>query len=90
MGLRSEIRGVSHRGRHQKNSRARSTTTWFGKGGSDFADITDPQAIPVGKYRLYHAETPDNKTYWLYRLETQSGRTWFCSNNVWTEVTRAK
>jgi len=54
--------------------------------GSAFSVIKDPQAIPAGKYQLYFTATPDNKTYWLYRLETQSGRTWFCSGTTWAEI----
>jgi hypothetical protein len=53
---------------------------------SPAADVGDPQAIPAGAYQLYVSETPDNKSYWLYRLETETGRTWFYSNNSWTEI----
>jgi len=55
-------------------------------GTSAFSDVADPQPIPAGKYRLYVAVTPDNKSFWLYRLETQTGRTWFYSNNNWSEI----
>jgi hypothetical protein len=54
--------------------------------GAPASDVTDPQAIPPGEYHLYFAETPDNKTFWLYRLETHTGRTWFDGNNSWTEI----
>jgi hypothetical protein len=54
--------------------------------GSNFSNTNDPQAIPAGKYRLYVAGTPDNKTFWLYRLDTLTGRTWFYSNNAWGEI----
>jgi hypothetical protein len=54
--------------------------------GANASDVKDPQAIPAGKYRLYTIETPDNKSFWLYRLETQTGRTWFYSDNSWTEI----
>ena len=54
--------------------------------GSNISDVNDSQAIPAGKYRLYIGQTPDNKTYWLYRLETVTVRTWFYSNNTWTEI----
>ncbi len=47
----------------------------------------DPQPIPAGDYRLYSVSSADGKgTFWLYRLETQSGRTWFLSNNGWGEI----
>jgi|SRR5579872_3300210 len=54
--------------------------------GASPVDVKDPQAIPAGKYRLYSTETPDNKSFWLYRLETQTGRTWYYSDNGWTEI----
>jgi hypothetical protein len=57
--------------------------------GSSAVNTKDPQPIPPGVYRLYATQTSDNKTYWLYRLETLSGRTWFISNNTWSEVTPA-
>jgi hypothetical protein len=44
--------------------------------GSNFTAIPDPQPIPAGKYRLYFTQTPDQSTYWVYRLETLAGRTW--------------
>jgi hypothetical protein len=50
------------------------------------SDVQDLQPIPVGEYRLYFTETPDNKTFWLYRLETHTGRTWFDGNNTWSEI----
>jgi hypothetical protein len=57
---------------------------------SPSTDVTDPQPIPAGTYRLYSTEPPDNKSFWLYRLETQSGRTWYYSNNSWIEVPQGK
>jgi hypothetical protein len=50
-------------------------------------NIADPQPIPPGNYRLFVATSADGKTFWLYRLETESGRTWFIANNTWREVT---
>jgi len=58
--------------------------------GASVVDIGDPQPIPVGSYRLYSAQTPDKKSYWLYRLDTRSGRTWFFTNNAWAEVMPGK
>jgi hypothetical protein len=58
--------------------------------GFTFSDISDSQPVPPGRYRLYFAQTPDQKTFWLYRLETQTGRMWFFSNSVWTEITQPK
>ena len=54
--------------------------------GSPVSNVNDPQPIPAGKYRLFIGETPDHTSYWLYRLETASGRIWFYSNNSFTEI----
>jgi hypothetical protein len=58
--------------------------------GATAADVSDPQPVPVGEYQLYSAQTPDKKSYWLYRLDKNSGRTWYFSNNAWNEVMQAK
>jgi hypothetical protein len=58
--------------------------------GSPSTNVTDPQPIPAGTYRLYSTATPDNKIFWLYRLDTQTGRTWFDSNNSWNEIPQGK
>ena len=58
--------------------------------GSTSSEVQEPQNIPAGQYRLYSVQTLDKVSYWLYRLETQTGRTWFLSNNSWTEVTQGK
>ena len=58
--------------------------------GSGFVEVKDPQAIPAGAYQLYSAETLDHKLFWLYRLETQTGRAWFEMNNTWTEIAQGK
>jgi hypothetical protein len=58
--------------------------------GATAADVAESQPLPAGEYRLYSAQTPDKKSYWLYRLDTRSGRTWFFSNNAWNEVVQGK
>ncbi len=52
-------------------------------------NIVEPAPIPPGNYRLY-VVMASGGTYWLYRLETESGRTWFFANNTWNESTRTK
>jgi hypothetical protein len=54
--------------------------------GQNAVNTSDPQPLPTGVYRLYVSLTPDAKTFWLYRLETLTGRTWSIYNNVWSEV----
>lgn len=54
--------------------------------GTQFAATKDAAALPQGDYHLYPQLSPDGKTYWLYRMDAQSGRTWFLSNDSWTEV----
>jgi hypothetical protein len=50
-------------------------------------NIVDPQPVPAANYRLFVATQSNGTTYWLYRLETESGRTWFLSGGAWKEVT---
>jgi hypothetical protein len=54
--------------------------------GTSMSPVADPETLPAGKYRLYFSQTPDNKSFWLYRLETTTGRTWFDGSNSWTEI----
>ena len=54
--------------------------------GSPASDVQDPQPIPAGEYRLYFTQTSDNKLFWLYRLDTRTGRTWFDGSNTWSEI----
>jgi hypothetical protein len=59
--------------------------------GNNYAATSDPQPVPPSTYRLYTTVSGDNKgTYWLYRLDMQSGRTWFLSSGVWHEILPAK
>ena len=58
--------------------------------GTSYLGVPEPQPIPSGTYRLYLTPASDNKVFWLYRLESQTGRTWFYSNNTWIEVVQAK
>src|SRR5579862_2321870 len=53
--------------------------------GTQFTATKDAAALPQGDYHLYPQLSPDGKTYWLYRMDSQSGRTWFLSNDSWTE-----
>ncbi len=57
--------------------------------GNNFVTIKDPQALPPGSYHLHWISSGDAKSYWLYRFDTQTGRTWFFTT-VWTEYTPAK
>jgi len=58
--------------------------------GTQFGPIADAAPLPLGDYHLHVTETPDQKTYWLYRMDSQSGRVWFLSNNTWTEIPAPK
>lgn len=58
--------------------------------GDKLALTTDAAPLPPGDYHLFLMQTPDEKTYWLYRMDSQSGRVWFLSNNTWTEITASK
>src|SRR5271154_509655 len=47
--------------------------------GTAMAPMTDSAPLPQGEYHLYLAG--DARSYWLYRMDSQSGRIWFISNN---------
>ena len=60
-------------------------------GGTAFLDVKDPQSIPPGNYHLYFVTSEDKKgSFWLYRLDQQSGRTWYISNSTWYEISSPK
>jgi hypothetical protein len=55
--------------------------------GNNYLAIKDAQPIPAGTYHLHSQVSSDGKgTYWLYRMDADSGRTWFLSASVWTEI----
>ncbi len=55
--------------------------------GNNFLGLRDAQPIPPGDYHLHVAISTDGKgTYWLYRLDAATGRTWFLSTGSWTEI----
>ena len=55
----------------------------------DAAQITkipESAPLPAGDYHLYLSESPDLKTYWLYRMDKGTGRIWFLSaGTTWIE-----
>jgi hypothetical protein len=54
--------------------------------GNNFLAIKDTQPIPPGSYHLHLQTSTDGKgTYWLYRSDADTGRTWFLSAGIWTE-----
>jgi gamma-glutamylcyclotransferase (GGCT)/AIG2-like uncharacterized protein YtfP len=58
--------------------------------GTQFTPTVDSTPLPQGDYHLHLAATPDGKSYWLYKMDSQSGRAWFLSNGRWTEITAPK
>ncbi len=58
--------------------------------GTLLVPTVDAGPLPPGDYHLFVTETPDNKTYWLYRMDSQSGRMWFLNANSWGEIQLAK
>lgn len=58
--------------------------------GTQLEPTVDAAPLPSGDYHLFVTETPDQKIYWMYRMDSQSGRVWFLSNNTWTEVIAPK
>lgn len=58
--------------------------------GTQFAPTTDAAPLPQGDYHLHMTEPADEKSYWLERMDSQSGRTWFLINGAWSEVMMPK
>ena len=65
-------------------------------GAGPFIAITDPKPVGKSVYRLYSWNTFDltgaNRTYAMYRLDTQSGRVWSFNFDgkvtaSWVEIT---
>jgi len=55
--------------------------------GTQLGPTVDPAPLPPGDYHLLVTQTPDQKTYWMFRMDAQSGRVWFLSDDTWTEIT---
>ena|ERR1700691_4328416 len=54
--------------------------------GNNFLAIKETPPIPPGSYHLHLQMGADSKgTYWLYRSDVETGRTWFLSGGIWTE-----
>jgi hypothetical protein len=55
--------------------------------GNNFLALKDAQPIPPGSYHLHLQMSTDGKgTYWLYRSDAETGRTWFLGAGSWTEI----
>ncbi len=55
--------------------------------GNNFLALKDARPIPPGSYHLHLQMSSDGKgTYWLYRMDTETGRTWFLGAGAWTEI----
>ncbi len=55
--------------------------------GNNFLVVKDGASIPPGSYHLHLQMGTDAKgTYWLYRIDAGTGRTWFLGAGTWTEI----
>ncbi len=55
--------------------------------GTNFLVIKDAPPIPPGAYHLHLQTGTDGKgSYWLYRIDAETGRTWFLGAGTWTEI----
>jgi hypothetical protein len=54
--------------------------------GNKLIVVTEAVPIPPGDYHLYPVVSPKDGSYWIYRMDSQSGRVWFFSNNTFTEA----
>jgi hypothetical protein len=70
---------------------ASGAVNYMSGGGTNFLTVADPKPVPPGSYHVYGVTSEDKKgSYWLYRIDQQSGRTWYISNNTWYEMTPPK
>lgn len=54
-------------------------------GATQFTLTSDTTPLPIGDYHLYQdSTTGSNANWWLYRMDSQSGHTWYLnSSNTW-------
>jgi hypothetical protein len=55
-----------------------------------YAKTADPDPIPQGDYHLKFTQAADGKTYWIYRMDSQTGRTWSLVGTTWTATPEPK
>jgi hypothetical protein len=59
--------------------------------GTQFVPTVDASPLPQGDYHLYPAVKDDGKgSYWLYKMDSQSGHAWFLTSGAWTTVAEPK
>ncbi|HLH12349.1 MAG TPA: hypothetical protein VKV77_10785 [Methylovirgula sp.] len=57
--------------------------------GGQYSRTTDATPLPPGDYHLF-PQVDQKGTWWLYRMDSKTGRTWFLLNNAWSEVSPPK
>jgi hypothetical protein len=58
--------------------------------GSGYLPTSDPSALPRGDYHLRYVQSVDGKNYWLYRMDSQTGRTWSLVGTAWAPMQEPK
>ncbi len=58
--------------------------------GVGYVKTSDPTPLPQGDYHLRYAQSFDGKSYWLYRMDSQTGRTWNLTGPGWAAMPEPK
>jgi hypothetical protein len=59
-------------------------------GAAKYLLTSDPTPIPQGDYHLRYVQSTDGKSFWLYRTDSQTGRTWSLAGVGWAVVAEPK
>jgi hypothetical protein len=58
--------------------------------GLAYAPTADPTPLPQGDYHLRYAQSFDGKTFWVYRMDSQTGHSWSLGGTGWVAITDPK
>jgi hypothetical protein len=59
-------------------------------GANQYVLTSDPAPIPQGDYHLRYVQSADGKSFWLYRMDSQTGHTWSLIGTGWGVVAEPK
>ena len=58
--------------------------------GGAYVSTSDPTPIPQGEYHLRYVQSVDGKSYWLYRMDLQTGHSWSLTGTGWVTMADPK
>jgi hypothetical protein len=56
----------------------------------NWAPTSDPTPLPQGDYHLKYGFSADGKNIWVYKIDDQTGRTWYLNGATWAAVAEPK